>query len=208
VTLDQPRPDEAIDRAAAHLARALSELHDAAAARAGAARADLEASRAALDGLARRFEQELQAEEEQRRRLGEQLTGLAGSLDRLVDHLQGLSQLMADLLERLATPTPSGPPLAPAEPAFTPGGEGIGLTLVAVPGFQALMDLQKALMAMDQVESASVERFQEGDSRLLLHLRAPVTASDLAAGLRQATGHALVVEEARPDLLRLRLKIV
>ena len=197
-----------MNRAAAQLGQALGEIQRAATAQADAARADLAASRAALEELARHLEQELQAEREQRVLLGGQLTSLAGSIDRLVNHLQGLSQLMADLLERLATPAAIAAPPEPAEPAFPAGGEGVSLTLAAVPGFQALMDMQKALVAMEQVASASVERFQEGESRLLLQLRAPVTASDLAAGLRRATGHNLAVDEARPELLRLRLKVV
>jgi hypothetical protein len=208
LTQEQPRPDDAISRAAAHLAHALSELQEGAASRAGAARAELAAARTALEDLARDLRQALEAEREQRILLGEQLTSLAGSLDRLVTHLEGLSQLIADLLERLATPAAETAAPEPVEPAFTPGGEGISVTLTAVPGFQALMDIQKALMAMEQVVSASVERFQEGDSRLLLHLRLPISASEIAAGLRAATGHAVAVEEARPELLRLRLKIV
>lgn len=194
-----------MNRAASLLAQALRELQQAAAAESGTTRQELAESRAVLDRLAQRFEQQLAEEREQRLVLAGQLTTLASSLDRLVSHLQGLSQLMADLLERLATPAQASPP---AEPAFSAGGEGVSLTLSGVPGFQALMDAQKALMAMDQVSSASVERFQEGDSRLLLQLRAPITASDIAAGLRSATGHAIVVEESRPELQRLRLKIV
>jgi hypothetical protein len=70
------------------------------------------------------------------------------------------------------------------------------------------MDIQKALMGFEQVASASVERFQEGDSRIQLHLRAPLTASEIAGTLGRMTGHAFAVEEARPELMRLRLKIV
>jgi hypothetical protein len=194
-----------VNRAASLLAQALRELQSAAAADAGSTKQALADSRSALDRLVQRFEQQLAEEKEQRLVLAGQLTTLASSLDRLVSHLQGLSTLMADLLERLATPAQPQPA---AEPAFTAGGEGISLTLSGVPGFQALMDIQKALGGLDQVASASVERFQEGDSRLLLQLRAPLRANDLAAGLRAATGLTIVVEESRPELQRLRLKIV
>ena len=63
-------------------------------------------------------------------------------------------------------------------------------------------------MALDSVAGASVDRFQEGALRILLHLSGPVTASELASALKSATGHVLVIEESRPELLRLRLKVV
>ena len=170
--------DDAASRAAGLLAQALNELYQAAASEAGVSREDLAESRAALQALAQRLEQQLAEEKLQRAQLAGQLTNLAGSLDRLVNHLHGLSQLMADLLERLAAPSePSTPELPASEPTFQPGGEGISLTLSAVPGFQALMDIQKALIAIEQVSGASVERFQEGDSRVLVQLRSPITAA-------------------------------
>jgi hypothetical protein len=208
LTQDQ---DDAVGRASEHLARALSELHKAAAAEAGVSREDLARDRAALQELAQRLEAELAEEKQQRAQLAGQLTNLAGSLDRLVTHLHGLSQLMAELLERLASPasTLAEPaPVSAPEPTFQPGGEGIALSVSSVPGFQALMDFQKALNAMEQVSSASVERFQEGDSRIQLQLNSPLTADAIASTLTNTTGHACVVEETRPELMRLRLKIV
>jgi hypothetical protein len=199
--------DDASAQAATLVAQALEALQRAATDKAGLsdAREELVAARLAIEGMTGRIEGQLEEEKEQRKLLGDQLTGLAGSLDRLVTHLQGLSQLMADLLERLAEP--AAPP-TPAEAPFLPGGEGITLILASVPGFQGLMDIQKALTAMEQVAGASVERFQEGDSRIILHLKAPITATDLATNLRGATGYGAIVEEARPELLRLRIKII
>lgn len=209
MTQRQPSPaEEIVSRVASLLAQALTELQQQspAWAAAEAARQELAASRAGLQELASHLERQLADEKEQRLVLANQLTGLAASLDRLVDHLHGLSQLIADLLERLAAPAPAASP--PGEQPFRPGGEGVSLTLTGVPGFQALMDTQKALMSLEPVGGASVERFQEGDSRILLNLRAPITATELADALRKATNHAFIVEESRPDLLRLRLKIV
>ena len=202
--------DDAVARAARLMADALNELQSAAS-NDGAIREELARNRAGLEALAQRIDAQRVEDKEQRGALAGQLTNLAGSLDRLVGHLDGLSHLMAELIERLATPpepatTPSPP--EPSEPVFRPGGEGVSLTVVAVPGFQVLMDIQKALMSMEQVSGASVERFQEGDSRLLLQLRSPVSAADIAGGLGHQTGHAFAVEESRPELMRLRLKIV
>lgn len=203
--------DDAVARAAGLLAQALHELYDAAAADAVASREELAQSRAAVQELSQRLESQLAEEKTQRAQLAGQLTNLAGSLDRLVNHLHGLSQLMAELLERLATPAealPASAAEARPEPAFQPGGEGIALSLTSVPGFQALMDIQKALIAMEQVSTASVERFQEDESRIQLLLREPVTAEHIASTLSGATNRAFAVEEARPELMRLRIRVV
>ncbi|HWO73090.1 MAG TPA: hypothetical protein VNN21_05990 [Dehalococcoidia bacterium] len=200
--------EDAVARAAGLIAEAIRALQEAAAAEAGVSRAELAQSRAAIASLSERLERQLAEEREQRQLVADQLSNLASSLDRLVNHLHGLSQLMAELLERLATPAAPAAAAEPPEPTFQPGGEGVSLSLSGVPGFQALMDIQKALMAMEPVAAASVERFQEGESRILLQLRSPISASELAASLHRSTGHAIVVEEARPELMRLRLKVV
>ena len=95
-------------QAASLLAQALTQLQRTTSDQAGAAavRDEIAASRSALEKLAGRLEKQLEEDKEQRRLLGDQLTGLGGSLDRLVAHLQDLSHLMADLLERLAQPSP------------------------------------------------------------------------------------------------------
>ena len=202
--------EDATNRAASLIAQALSELQQGASSQVAEARQEITSSRAAIQELAANVERHLTEEREQHIALGGQLTTLAGSLDRLVNHLQGLSTLMSDLLERLAEPVPgsSAAPPAQIEAPFQPGGEGVSLTLVAVPGFQALMEIQKALTAIEQVSHASVERFQEGDSRLLVGLKAPITGSDLVAALIQATGQAMAIEDAKPELARLRVKVI
>ncbi len=203
----QSRPDqESSARVASSFARAFAELQEAIVGSSGLAGAngELQAARASIEELGRRLERQLDEDKEQRRVMGDQLGALAGSLERLVDHLQGLSTLMGDLLERLAEPAGVR---EPAEAAFHPGGEGIGLAISGVPGFQALMDVQKALSSMQQVAGASVERYNEGDSRILVHLRAPVTATEIAGAIRAATQYSAAVEESRPELSRLRMKI-
>ncbi len=214
MTQREPR-EAATNRAASLIAQAFAELQEANAIEAAEARKELATNRAALQELTVNIERHLAEEREQNVALGGQLSTLAGSLDRLVNHLQGLSSLMADLLGRLAEPapaigaTPAAPePQSPAEPPFQPGGEGVSLTIVAVPGFQALMEIQKALTAIEQVGHASVERFQEGDSRLLVGLTSPITATDLVNALIGATGQAMAIEESKPELARLRVKVI
>jgi hypothetical protein len=208
--LNEPGAQDAIARAVAGLIQAVAEQQQETAARVSASEAqrELKASRQALEGLVQRFETQLAEEREQRLVLAGQLSGLATALDRLITHLQGLSQLMADLLEKMAEPPSAAPATVMAEAPFLPGGEGVTISLLGVPGFQALMDIQKALMSLEEVSGASVERFQEGESRILLQLRQPLTASAIAAALHRNAGHAASVEEARPELMRLRLKLV
>jgi hypothetical protein len=171
---------------------------------------ELARNRLAIESLRQQMEQRLAEERQQRAVLAEQITNLAGSLDRLVTHLEGMSLLMSDLVGRLGAPAvaPAATTTGTGEPPFRPGGEGISLGISEVPGFQVLMDIQKALMALEQVSSASVERFQEGESRIQLHLRAPVTGQQVASALGSATGHSFAVEESRPEVMSLRLKIV
>ena len=205
--------DDAIARAAQLIAGALNELT-----KAGQDNSDLVAevkrNRVAIEALNQQMEQRLAEERQQRAMLAEQISNLAGSLNRLVTHLEGISLLMSDLVGRLAIPRePAAQPELPAaaepgEPLFRPGGEGVSLAIGSVPGFQVLMDIQKALMALEQVATASVERFQEGDSRIQLHLRAPISGAQVAKALGSATSHSFAIEESHPELMRLRLKIV
>ena len=203
--------DDAIARAARLIAGALSELTTAS--QENSALVDEVArNRIAIESLSQQMEQRLAEERQQRTLLADQITNLAGSLDRLVSHLEGISLLMSELVERMAAPREAVEAPAPAaetaEPLFRPGGEGVSLAIGAVPGFQVLMDIQKALMGFEQVSSASVERFQEGDSRIQIQLREAITGTQLATALGSATGHSFAVEESRPELMRLRLKIV
>ena len=203
--------DDAIARAARLIAGALSELTTASQENSAFVE-EVARNRIAIESLSQQMEQRFAQERQQRGMLAEQITNLAGSLDRLVTHLEGISLLMSELVGRLAAPRePVSPPVAiteASEPMFQPGGEGISLAIGEVPGFQVLMDIQKALMAVDQVSSASVERFQEGESRIQVHLRAAMSGAQLAGALGAATGHSFAVEDSRPELMRLRLKIV
>jgi hypothetical protein len=106
-----------------------------------------------------------------------------------------------------AAPRPAAPPPPPAqEPTFQPGNGDLGIVLASVPGFQGLMDVQRALSGLPEAENASVVGFRNGEAALEVSLRAPVTVRRIVDELRGATGHPLQIEEARPDALRLRLR--
>ena len=217
MTTYSPDPNDPSQRGAAVFADALATFIRAATDQGpiAEARADIAAVRGTLEALQEKVERQAAEEREQRQLLGDQIVSLARALDRLVTHLEGLSTLMADMLERLSAPRDGAPSAnlaaqasRPAsQPSFEPGGEGVTVALAGVPGFQALMDIQKAFTAMSAVSAASVERYQEGDSRILVALRAPVEASELVAAVRNGAGLDVAIEEARPETRRLKLKV-
>jgi hypothetical protein len=138
-------------------------------------------------------------------------------LARLVDHTEALAARMADLTEAVTALAEREPPAAAPgakpqlpdmEPSFAPGGEGIDVTIADVPGFQGLMELQRALVRLPQVQSAAVRRYQDDEAAIQLILSQPMTASAIAEGVTTGTGKRLYVDEARPELLRLKLRFL
>ena len=142
-------------------------------------------------------------------------------LTRLVEHTESLAERMSVMTDAVATIAESqaalAPPSAPEapkpqlpemEPSFAPGGEGIEVTIAAVPGFQGLMELQRALVRLPQADTAAVRRYQDDEATIQLVLSRPMTASVIAEGVSAATGKQIVVDEARPDSLRIRLRFL
>jgi hypothetical protein len=148
----------------------------------------------------------------------ETLERFSDILTRLVEHTERLAERMADLTgavaslaeqRQLAAQAPQAKPQLPEmEPAFAPGGEGLDVTIADVPGFQGLMELQRALIRLPQVQSAAVRRYQDDEAAIQLVLSQPMTASAIADGVSAGTGKRLFVDEARPDTLRLRLRFL
>lgn len=186
----EPRDLEAIDRAARTIAQALIALS---------------------------AEQDARAQQVPAA-LVETLEKFSDILARLVDHNEQLAQRVSELTiavaeldqARAVAPTNSHakPQLPEMEPSFTPGGEGVDVTIAAVPGFQGLMEVQRALVRLPQVQSAAVRRYQDDEAAIQLILSQPMTASAIAEGISAATGQQLIVDDARPDALRLRLRFL
>lgn len=107
-----------------------------------------------------------------------------------------------------APATHARPQLPEMEPSFAPGGEGIDVTIGAVPGFQGLMELQRALVRLPQVQSAAVRRYQDDEAAIQLVLSQPMAASSIAEGVTAGTGRRIFVDDARPETLRLRLRFL
>ncbi|HUS82509.1 MAG TPA: hypothetical protein VM013_04540 [Dehalococcoidia bacterium] len=155
-------------------------------------------------------ERALDRMEQDRRDLAEQITTLARALERLEHRLDDLSRAV---LESRRAPTTvaieeEAPPEEETEPAFAPNGEGLTLVISAVPGFQGLMEVQRALTRIPAIEGASVERYFDGEARIVLTLREPITAARLLETLTQATGQHLQLEESRPEAMRMRVRFL
>ncbi len=148
----------------------------------------------------------------------ETLERFSDILSRLVEYTESLAARMGDLTEavaslaavRVAPPAPeiAKPHLPDLEPSFAAGGEGIDVTIAAVPGFQGLMEIQRALVRLPQVQSAAVRRYQDDEAAIQLVLSQPLTAAAIAEGVTNGTGKRIFVDEARPDALRLRLRFL
>jgi hypothetical protein len=152
--------------------------------------------------------------------VAESLDRVAEILARLVDNTEQLAARMADLTDAVgimvqARPAPqpvqtpvAKPQLPEMEPSFAPGGEGVDVTIGAVPGFQGLMEVQRALVRLPQVQSAAVRRYQDDEAAIQLVLGQPMTATAIAEAVSTATGQQLVVDDARVEALRLRLRFL
>jgi len=147
--------------------------------------------------------------EQDRRSLTEQVAALARALERLEHRLDDLSRAALESSRvpiTVAVEEEAPPPPEETEPAFAPGGEGLTLAISAVPGFQGLMEVQRALTRISAIEGASVERYFDGEARIVLTLREPITADRLLEALTQATGQQLQLEESRPESMRMRVR--
>jgi hypothetical protein len=139
------------------------------------------------------------------------LAQLVAHTEQLATRMSELSVAVAALSEShpAAPPPPAHRPQLPEmEPSFAPGGEGVDVTIAAVPGFQGLMEVQRALVRLPQVQSAAVRRYQDDEAAIQLVLSQPMTASAIAEGVSAATGQQLVVDDSRPESLRLRLRFL
>ncbi len=143
-------------------------------------------------------------------RFGEALTKLAGFTERIGERVSELTDAVTTLADARDTRrhAASAPRLPETEPSFASSGEGIDVAIAAVPGFQGLMDLQRALVRLPQVQSAAVRRYQDDEAAIQLVLSQPMTASIIVEGVASATGRQIVVDEARPDALLLRLRFL
>jgi len=141
-------------------------------------------------------------------RFGDVLSKLVELTERMHDRIGELGAAVQALGEARPVAAASEAPAVPAEPSYAPGGEGIDVAIASVPGFQGLMEVQRTLVRMPQVQSASVRRYQDDLAAIQLVLSQPMTAAAIAEGVSAGTGRQLVVDEAAPEQLRLRLRFL
>jgi hypothetical protein len=159
-----------------------------------------------LKGTVVDLAQRLEAALEQ---LASQATLLSHQASRFTDvagRLEGRLAELVEVIDRLES-APSAPAAA-TEPQFAADGRAVRIVLAAVPGFQGLMEAQRALNGLRAAQAASVVAYKNGEAALEVTLREPVTAREIVERLRASTGHQLLIEEARPEALRLRLRFV
>jgi hypothetical protein len=202
MTNDTPANHEASERAAAIIARALAQ---------GLMEAEVIIA-ADRDAHAQQVPPQLI---ETLERFSAVLTRLVEFTEQIGSRINELTEAVNVLAEMQAhQPAPQGsqpvakPQLPEMEPSFAPGGEGIDVTIASVPGFQGLMELQRALVRLPQVQSAAVRRYQDDEAAIQLVLQQPMSASAIAEGLTASTGRSIFVDESRPDALRLRLRFL
>jgi len=143
------------------------------------------------------------------KRLSNESSALALMADKLQMRLDDLQRtLNGDFAERRRAPAVQEEPAAPSEPQFRPSDQGVNVVLTQVRGFQGLMDAQRALSDMPDVEKATIANFRNEEAIVQLVLHTPVTARQIVDVLAQATGEDMLIEESRPEAQRLRLRFV
>ena len=125
-----------------------------------------------------------------------------------INELTDAVNTLAESQVRAAAEAAAKPQLPALEPSYAPGGEGIDVSIANVPGFQGLMDLQRALVRLPQVSSAAVRRYQDDEAAIQLVLSQPLTATAIAEGVSSSIDRQIMVDDARPEALRLRLRFL
>jgi hypothetical protein len=164
-----------------------------------------------IGDVLRRFDEALAHLGGEARRLSQEASALALVADRLQTRLGDLSRAMGQpraYAEPARAPEPQYAPEPSEEPQFHPSEQGATIILAAVPGFQGLMDVQRALNGLAATESASVVAFKNDEASIRVLLRQPVSARQIVEGLQASVGQPVLIEEARPESQRLRLRFV
>lgn len=175
--------------------------------RSGPEDAFAEALRILRDALARietlladaeaRAERGHEAEAEQAQ-LGERIDALAAAQEALAVRLDELADRLAALEARGERPS--------ERPPGTAVSRTVEVVVTGVPGFQGLMDLQRAIAEMEGVRAAPVRGFQGDEATLDLTAQSPPSAEALAASLRAVFARPVdVIDAPQGGPIRLRI---
>ncbi len=102
----------------------------------------------------------------------------------------------------------NGLTLVPRNPSFQPVGKPTSVSLVDVSDFRVLMKAARTLNEFPAAQHASIIAYKDGTALLEVALRFSMPADEIVDELQGGTGYHIVIEEARPDLQRLRLRFV
>ena len=197
-------PEDAEEQAAApqveNLLRALTARVDEAISNlADNRRILLEGTQAEARATREHLDSVLERMEKNRRVIIDQLSTLSQGLERLERRLDDVTSVAGGTNPPAVAGTPaSTEEPVETEPTFQPTEGGLVLAISSVPGFQGLMEVQRALTRLPAVEGASVERYFDGEARIVIMLRDAITVKHLVETLTQATGQQLQIEESIP----------
>lgn len=165
-----------------------------------------EALRVLRDALARVEALLADAEAGARSRRGRpaELSKLEERIDALAAAQEALALRLDELADRVAAlEGQSGQ--RPELPRTRPASRTVEVVVTGVPGFQGLMDLQRALANLAGVRAAPVRGFQGDEATLDLTTDAPPAPEQLAAAVHAAFARPVDVVDASAGTVRLRI---
>lgn len=198
---------EHLERTLSHFESMISALEERAQRQApqdGGAREQLAGLNATLQSMFQQIEDALN-------RLGGEAQRLSDSASDVALVAGRLEERMGEIARSLGRGEP-GPEVVfepiSTEPIFPPGDQPLQIVLANVPGFQGLMEVQRALASLPEAKGAAVVGYKNDEASLEVVLHAPVTAREIVERMSDSLGAPLLIEEARPEALRLRLRFV
>lgn len=133
-----------------------------------------------------------------------ELSRLEERIDALAAAQEALALRLDELADRLAAVESRGERPSEGQPAPSTS-HTLEIVVTGVPGFQGLMDLQRALANLEGVRAAPVRGFQGDEATLDLTADVPITPDALAGELRAAFGRPVEVVDASTMPIRLRI---
>lgn len=149
-------------------------------------------------------------------RLADDVTRLADAATRRNGHTNGYQNGHSNGSTNGHAPAPpaangtneAASPKPTVESKFEATGWPLRVVLEAVPDFEAATAVQQALSDMPQATSAAVIEFEDASASLDVDLDVAVSLREIMDQLREHTGRHYLVEQARPDEHRLRVRFI
>ena len=139
----------------------------------------------------------------------ESLSRLTDDVSRLVQASERHSGRSNGAEVAVAPPLPSSviEEIGMKEPEFD-SSEAVRILLEAVPDFDGATAVQQALSDMAQASSVAVMEFEDTSASIEMELATPVNVRQIMEQLRERTGRHYLVEQARPEEHKLRIRLI